>query len=184
MNPLDYKPTIPSEFIGPAAQLAVVIQRSIALAQGGALKFLLNGPPGTGKSSLAEFIRYTLGADPRWSTFKFNGTQMKIEMVEEIARSLHLRDLFGNYRMIWIDEADKIPTVAQVRFLTLLDDRLWTAFRHGFFRAPVVDMGLDMFFAVELFGEAEAIERAYHRPGRDHVGEAGIDLRMVGQRQR
>ena len=67
---------------------------------------------------------------------------------------------------------------------SLLDDRLRTAFGHGFFCAPVVNMGLDVFLMVELFGEAEAIQRVYHRPARNHIGEAGIDLRMVRQRQR
>ncbi len=61
----------------------------------------------------------------------------------------------------------------------LIDDRLRAAFGHRFFRAPVVDMRLDVFLAVELFGEVEAIERAYHRPAGDHISEAGIDLRMI-----
>ena len=60
-----------------------------------------------------------------------------------------------------------------------IDNRLRAAFGHRFFRAPVVDMRLDVFLAVELFGEAEAIERADHRPGGDHIGEAGIDLGMT-----
>src|SRR4030095_3552520 len=45
-------------------------------------------------------------------------------------------------------------------------------------------MRLDVFLTVELFGEVEAIERAYHRPAGDHIGEAGIDVRMIRQRQR
>jgi len=58
----------------------------------------------------------------QWSTTKLNGTQLKIEMIEDIAGRLHYKNLFGDWRMLWIDEADEIPRVAQVRFLTLLDD--------------------------------------------------------------
>lgn len=84
-------------------------------------KVLMNGAPGIGKTGLALYIQHLLGCD-KWSTTKLNGTQMKIELIEEIARSLHYRGLFGDYRMLHIDEADEIPRVAQVRFLSLLDD--------------------------------------------------------------
>ena len=42
--------------------------------------------------------------------------------MEEIAQDLNYRDMFGAYRVIWIEEADAVPPVAQVRLLTLLDD--------------------------------------------------------------
>ena len=63
-----------------------------------------------------------LGCNAKWSARKLNGTQVKIETVEEIANDLHYQDLFGTYRFIWIEEADALPPIAQVRFLTLLDD--------------------------------------------------------------
>ena len=58
----------------------------------------------------------------RWHTTVLNGTQVKIEVVEELAASLHFRELFGQYRVIRIEEVDKVPVVAQVRLLTLLDE--------------------------------------------------------------
>ena len=85
------------------------------------LKFLLNGKPGLGKSALVLYLQHLTGCN-KWSTTKLNGTQCKIERIEEIAAGLHYKSLFGEWRMIWIDEADEIPRVAQVRFLTLLDD--------------------------------------------------------------
>src|SRR4030095_5456438 len=85
------------------------------------IKVLLNGQPGTGKSSLALYLADKLGCN-QWTMTKLNGTQVKIEAIEEMARSLHYRDLFAGHRLIWIEEADKIPHVAQVRFLTLLDE--------------------------------------------------------------
>ena len=58
----------------------------------------------------------------KWNTIKLNGTQCKVETIEETARQLACTCLSGDWRMLWIDEADAIPPVAQVRFLTLLDD--------------------------------------------------------------
>jgi len=85
------------------------------------IKILMNGAPGIGKTGLALYLQHLLGCD-KWSTTKLNGTQLKIELIEDIARSLHYRGLLGDYRMLHIDEADEIPRVAQVRFLSLLDD--------------------------------------------------------------
>ena len=45
-----------------------------------------------------------------------------MERIEDIAANLHYKNLFGDWRMLWIDEADEIPRVAQVRFLTVMDD--------------------------------------------------------------
>jgi DNA polymerase III delta prime subunit len=120
-----YTPTSPDDFIGPAAKVAVLLQRAVrdALeADKAPIKVLFNGEPGIGKSALAKYLMHLLGCDPRWSVKKYNGTQVKIETVEEIANDLHYRDMFGSYRLIWIEEADVIPALAQVRFLTLLDD--------------------------------------------------------------
>ena len=85
------------------------------------LKFLFNGKPGLGKSALVKYLQVLTGVN-HWSTTKFNGTECKIERIQEIASNLHYKNLFGDWRMLWIDEADEIPRVAQVRFLTLLDD--------------------------------------------------------------
>lgn len=85
------------------------------------LKFLFNGRPGLGKSDLVKFLGHIAGCN-RWNTTKLNGTECKIERIEQIAATLHYKNLFGDWRMLWIDEADEIPRVAQVRFLSLLDD--------------------------------------------------------------
>ena len=120
-----YDPKTAEDFIGPAAKVAGLLQRAVrdALAADRApLKILFNGEPGIGKSALAKYLMSLLGCDARWSVKKYSGTQVKIETVEDIANDLHYRDMFGTYRLIWIEEADVVPPVAQVRLLTLLDD--------------------------------------------------------------
>jgi replication-associated recombination protein RarA len=120
-----YVPKSPEEFIGDAAKVARQLQRVVsdARAAGNApIKILLNGEPGIGKSALAKYFIQLLGCDPKWSTKKYNGTQVKMETAEEIAADFHYRDMFGDYRVIWIEETDAIPAAAQVRWLTLLDD--------------------------------------------------------------
>lgn len=123
--PTQYSPATVTDFIGPATRTALLLQRAAddAVAAGNApVKWLLNGEPGIGKSALAKFGIACLRADPKWSVQKLNGTQVKIEKLEEIAQQLWYRDLYGRYRIVWIEEADSIPSAAQVRFLTLMDD--------------------------------------------------------------
>lgn len=103
-----------AELLAQGVQLANANQRS-------PLKYLVNGRPGLGKSMLVTYLQLLLGCN-KWNTTKLNGTQCKVETIEEISRQLACTCLFGNWRMLWIDEADAIPPVAQVRFLTLLDD--------------------------------------------------------------
>jgi len=108
-----------------ARQIALHLEKIVRLARknGNApIKLLFNGVPGVGKSELAKYVQFLTGCHPKWGTTKKNGTQMKIELIEDIAQQLWYKNLFGEYRMLWIDEADEIPRVAQIRFLTLLDD--------------------------------------------------------------
>jgi len=121
--PSSYKPKTPDDFIGPARPVAVSLDRLLAsvLPQGTPLKVLILGKPGIGKTELANYFMRRVNCD-RWHTTLLNGTQVRIELVEELAASLHYRELFGQYRLIRIEEVDKVPVVAQVRLLTLLDE--------------------------------------------------------------
>lgn len=102
------------ELLGQGVQLANANQRS-------PLKYLFNGRPGLGKSALVAYVQHLLDCN-KWNTIKLNGTECKVEIIHEIVQQLVCTSLFGDWRMLWIDEADAIPPVAQVRFLTLLDD--------------------------------------------------------------
>lgn len=121
--PTQYNPTAPEHFIGEARAAARIIARTVALCQpeGTPMKFLFNGPPGVGKSRLAAYLVSLLQVD-KFSLTKENGTSIKLEWLESFTREFRLTNLFPGYRVIWIDEADRIPHAAQVAFLTALDD--------------------------------------------------------------
>lgn len=107
-----------------AHSLALHLERVVARAKGqgnAPIKVLFNGDPGIGKSYLVLYLQRLLGVS-KWSLTKLNGSACKIEKVEELERELRLRGFFDDYRLFWIDEADAIPSVAQTRFLTLMDD--------------------------------------------------------------
>ena len=67
----------------------------------------------------------------------------------------------------------------QIDLLVLVDGRLRAAFGHGLFCLPVLQVGCDELFPVSFFREAESIQRVYHRPGSDYIGQAGIDLGVL-----
>jgi replication-associated recombination protein RarA len=128
----NYVPKSPLDFIGANANkngwgaraVALHIERIVKQSKAAGntpIKLLINGQPGIGKTALALYLQSLLGCD-KWSTTKLNGTQLKIDLLEELARNLHYTSLFSAYRLLHIDEADEIPRVAQVRFLSLLDD--------------------------------------------------------------
>lgn len=120
----DFLPQCAEDLIGDARDTALMLEKAVRLSRANdnaPLAFLFAGEPGLGKSALAAYFQYLLGVD-KWSLTKLNGTEVKIEKVPELANSIHYKTLFGEWRLIRIEEADNIPQVAQVRFLTLLDE--------------------------------------------------------------
>lgn len=121
-----FPPTSPDQFVGPARHAAESLVKIIASSKQHGLapiKLMYSGPSGTGKTSLCYFAEHLLGVS-RWALQEFNGTDVTIDTVRDIAMNLHLshNDIFGDYRLIEIHEADRIPDAAQVRWLTVMDN--------------------------------------------------------------
>ena len=121
--PSTFRPKTTADFIGPAGKWAVHLEKLVRLAlpAGDPLRIMLTGPSGVGKTQLAEHLVRLTGAG-KFNISKFNGTSFRIEDVQEMQRSFHLRDMFGGYRVLQIEEFDKVTTTASVASLTLLDD--------------------------------------------------------------
>jgi DNA polymerase III delta prime subunit len=120
----DFVPTCADDLIGDARDTAVMLEKAVRLSKtdgNSPLAFLFHGEPGLGKSALAAYFQRLISCD-KWSTTKLSGVDVNVEKVREMAGSLHYKTLFGDWRMVHIEEADKIPEAAQVRFLMLMDE--------------------------------------------------------------
>jgi replication-associated recombination protein RarA len=118
-----WKPKSLADFVGDTARCGAKLQKLLALArpERASLKFLLLGKPGIGKTELGNWFERQLGLS-KWSIASFNGKQVGIEVVEDLARSLAYTNPYDDYRLIRFEEVDRISVDAQVRMLTLLDN--------------------------------------------------------------
>jgi MoxR-like ATPase len=123
MLPSCFRPRSSGDFIGPAAKWAVHLEKLVRLAlpTGDPFHVMLTGLTGVGKSQIAEHVIRLVGAGP-FSVFKYNGTDFGVDDIREVQRTFRLRDLFPGYRVLWLEEFDKVPSTAQCCVLTLLDD--------------------------------------------------------------
>ena len=121
--PSTFRPKTSADFIGPAGKWAAHLEKLVRLAlpTGDPLRIMLLGAPGIGKTQLAEHLVRTTGAG-KFSISKYNGTGFRIDDAEAMIQTFRFKDMFGGYRVLQIEEVDKVPTVAQVALLTLLDD--------------------------------------------------------------
>lgn len=109
----------PPTLIGPAGSLIDGILNRADPAK--PFKLLLYGPPGVGKTTLAEQIASRLGESSRWDTESINGRNVTIDVVREWQLSLHCSSMFGDWKVKIINEADVMPKAAQDVMLSLLD---------------------------------------------------------------
>ena len=120
-----YTPSSPEEIIGSAGQIAVELQRAVKDAienDNAPIKVIFAGDPGVGKSTLANLLIKELGVTSKWAVKRYSGADVSVETVRDIAQDLHYKDLFGAYRIIWVEEADAMSDAAKTRFLLVLDD--------------------------------------------------------------
>lgn len=121
--PKSFKPECAEDFIGPAAQLATLLQGTaieFKKSKEPAL-FLFYGEPGCAKTQLAKFMLRCFDVG-KWNLKDYSGVDLDIESVRDFASDLHLTSMFPGYRGMLVDEVDQMPKKAQVRFLKVCDD--------------------------------------------------------------
>jgi replication-associated recombination protein RarA len=82
-----------------------------------ACSFLFHGPPGVGKTSMAQAMAEEMGAE-----FHHLGSQKcNIETLEQVCRTCEYIPLNGGFHFILIDEIDSASKAAQLSLLSRLD---------------------------------------------------------------
>ena len=85
--------------------------------------FLFHGPTGTGKTTTAHYLADRLGVDrsPIGGYEEIASGEQTAEAVRQLARSLRLRPMSGLWRLIVVNEADKMTGGAEAIWLDVLE---------------------------------------------------------------
>lgn len=100
--------------VGPAGEL----MKTFRFADGPII-VLFHGPPGVGKSALCTHLASHLVAPEHIE--RIIGPNCTVDKLRDLMSTFLTRPLFGDWHVMILEEADKIPSVAQVSILELLD---------------------------------------------------------------
>jgi len=84
-------------------------------------RWVIAGPPGVGKSDLADIAALDLAGGERLAIERKSGLLVTIDVVKAWINSLGMGSLFGNHQVKLIHEMDRIPPAAQDLLLDYLD---------------------------------------------------------------
>lgn len=122
-SPMSWKPRGPTDILGPAGPVARKLLDKVSKVKNngrGPVKLLLYGPPGVGKTTIAEILAAELSAS-QWAIEEANGKLVTIETVKGWMRELAFGSLFGDWTVKIVNELDRCSRDAQDLLLTYLD---------------------------------------------------------------
>ena len=124
-SPASFRPVVPDDLIGSArtaARALVAKARRIRTGMDAPMKVLLYGPPGVGKTTIAEMVARELTGSEPCAIEDFNGREITIEAVRRWMDGLAYTSLFGGgWSVRIVNEMDRCSREAQDLMLTYLD---------------------------------------------------------------
>jgi len=110
---------MPREFCGKSRRIAEIIHKRMS-EQWKTIKWIFTGPPGTGKSRLAEVTALDLAGSP-FTVDRVNGQSLSIDVVRHWRDMAAYKPLFGRSVKV-VEEIDAASTAAQNELRTYLDE--------------------------------------------------------------